>query len=137
MRKQGLEKLMEEMVAAMIESATDEKGDGYPTWDSYEDGGLWILTDRSRDPRRSRNGGEYDSYTEFELRPDGVEIYEGDILDDVWVHGRQYKQSEVFFDAGCFSLRVLRHYWPCLWEISKKSLKVIGNIYENPELIKR
>lgn len=69
-----MKELMEELVQAMVESATDELGNGYPDWQMLED--LWITTQQSRDPSRSRNGGEYYSYTVFEIRPDGVLVYE-------------------------------------------------------------
>ena len=60
-----MEELIQELVEAMVASATDTVGNGYPDWwmEKEYDGqvsGLTVLTTRSRDPRRSRNGGEYD-----------------------------------------------------------------------------
>jgi len=76
-----MKELMQELVDAMVASATDELGNGYPDWwmDEWDDqvNGLTILTERSRDPRRSRNGGEYDFYLHVDLRPDGADIWEG------------------------------------------------------------
>jgi len=71
-----MKELMEELVEAMVASATDELGNGYPDWDTSLDG-LWICTEQSRDPNRSRNGGAYYFYTYFDIRPDGVEIWDG------------------------------------------------------------
>jgi hypothetical protein len=60
----------------------------------------------------------------------GVEIYEGDILDGhddgraqvVWRHGETQFD---FADGGNIGV----------WEMPSKFVTVIGNIYENPELL--
>lgn len=75
--KGQLKELMEELVEAMVESATDELGSGYPEWGWRWDDTLEVTTQQSRDPSRARNGGEYFGYTFFEIRPDGVEVWEG------------------------------------------------------------
>ena len=72
-----LDELMQKLVDAMVASATDELGDGYPEWYWCYDDVLRIVTQQSRDPRRSRNGGEYYSYFNAEIRPDGVEVWDG------------------------------------------------------------
>ncbi len=72
-----------------------------------------------------------------------IEIYEGDIV----TFGREYKYN-VVFENGCF---YLYHYkglkeiddtpyrWGAMFRINEIKLdielKVIGNIYENPELL--
>jgi len=71
-----MKELIEELVQAMVESATDELGNGYPDWGKSFDG-LYVCTEQSRDPSRSRNGGAYYSYTYFDIRPDGVEVWDG------------------------------------------------------------
>ena len=69
------------------------------------------------------------------LDSQGKEIFEGDI-----VSGRVFEYQgnfEVCFDEGAFSVKVSDEYTPCLYEgIPEKQLTVIGNIYENPDLIK-
>ena len=67
---------------------------------------------------------------------DGKEIYDGDIVDGIIISGDKYKASEVAFDGGAFSLKVDPNYWPCLYEAWPEHLKIIGNIHENPDLLK-
>lgn len=67
------------------------------------------------------------------------EIYEGDIVDNVYIEGIQYPKGIVKFDSGCFVLVTKdKHikYEPCLYEAWKEYIEVIGNIYENPEIMK-
>ena len=72
-----MKELMEELVQAMVESAADELGDGYPEWHWQRENVLKVVTQQSRDPSRSRNGGEYFGYAFFEIRPDGIEVWDG------------------------------------------------------------
>ena len=58
----------------------------------------------------------------------GVEIFEGDI-----VECGDFK-SDVFFFAGCFSLNGVDVATIPLGLLSRR-YEVIGNIYENPELL--
>lgn len=76
----------------------------------------------------------------------GVEIYEGDIV--TILHSAWTERCEVIFDRGSFTLRQLRfidgkqslvrmsaiELWP---ESNQWKLEVIGNIYENSELLKK
>jgi len=64
----------------------------------------------------------------------GVEIYEGDIVAG-WIY--EYDgRWQVIFDDGAFSLEIAPDYCPCLSEgVPGKQLKVIGNKFENPELL--
>lgn len=65
----------------------------------------------------------------------GVEIYEGDILEYMAiVDGKQI--NKVIFDRGTFVVDYAEDYKQPVNEINHCA-KVIGNIYDNPELIEK
>lgn len=74
----------------------------------------------------------------------GKEIYEGDIIS---VNGKYPKLVKYIDDYACFCLANitdLNKEWispwqqvsPSWWNDSKREIRVIGNIYDNPELLK-
>lgn len=74
------------------------------------------------------------------LDKDGKEIYEGDIVNFVSgaAFGRSFK-SNITFEIGCFGYtetNIFHHlyWWP---KGHGYFIEVIGNIFENPELIKK
>lgn len=58
----------------------------------------------------------------------GREIYEGDILK--YSNGLNYLIHQIEFFDGCFGL----YNYP-LFNCSTKMLEILGNIFENPELL--
>lgn len=57
------------------------------------------------------------------------EVYEGDIVNVWWNNGHNYPiKSQVEYREGCF-------YAGYMLNLCKDMLEVIGNIYENPELL--
>ncbi len=68
------------------------------------------------------------------LDKNGKEIYEGDIVKWVSIHGQTKRKhiDKIVWesDAACFMLR------PWIHEPYAAVMEVIGNIYENPELLK-
>jgi hypothetical protein len=85
----------------------------------------------------SRNGYKFDDlkimqYTGLEDK-NGKEIYERDILAPcgIWIE----KPTAVTFENGAFGLDGNSFHYG-FEELNWKDLEVIGNIYENPELLK-
>jgi uncharacterized phage protein (TIGR01671 family) len=70
-------------------------------------------------------------YTGLQDR-DGKEIYEGDIICgefyDTEYHHSETIKAEVIFNNGAFNISIS--------EWHKPSLEIIGNIFENPKLLK-
>ena len=62
----------------------------------------------------------------------GKEIYEGDIvrIKEHWASGWSNKPMEVKFDGGCFF-----PWGTGDWEEPSEEWEIIGNIYENPNLL--
>ena len=70
---------------------------------------------------------------------EGVEIYEGDIVkipDDYEVFGKNAGETcKVIFDSGCFRLKTSRGRGRGFRFEDDSTVTIIGNIYENPELL--
>lgn len=70
---------------------------------------------------------------------EGVEIYEGDIVkipDDYKIFGKNAgEMCKVIFDSGCFRLKTSYGRGRGFWFEDDSTVTIIGNIYENPELL--
>jgi uncharacterized phage protein (TIGR01671 family) len=62
----------------------------------------------------------------------GKEIYEGDIIKARFWDREKRKTFQVYFEDGCFFAKSIEMD-AFLYEL--KNMEVLGNIYENPELL--
>ena len=63
----------------------------------------------------------------------GVEIYEGDVLSG-WIGSHWYSGEDKFEEVVKYDEKTASYNFPAI-EVRYGDLRVIGNIYENPELL--
>lgn len=107
---------------------------GFP----IESQGTWIIRDNDGDyPVNPETIGQYTGYRGAEWR----EIYEGDIIDfaEFLRDGSDIqRRGVVYFDDGSFGVEINEKIiFELSWVMYQDcEAKVIGNIHENPELLK-
>ncbi len=95
---------------------------------------VWSFSDLYDEWYNTHEGDEHlvvQQYTGLKDK-NGKEIYEGDIISgefyDTEYHHSETIKAQVVFNNGAFNIAIR--------EWHKPSLEIIGNIFENPELIK-
>jgi hypothetical protein len=98
----------------------------------FKNGELFGDTDFKNGIFNFKNGEEYYIFQQFTglIDINNKKIFEGDIIKG------KIKSNDVFVD---YSQEVIFEYygWNLNWDVFATGVKIIGNIFENPKLIKK
>jgi len=106
------------------------RGSEYRIWYEFEHDGRKQIFNRSYS---KRNLVVMQSTTLKDKN--GVEIFESDIVESYSFYGHKIKDVVSFREGYWFPLVEVEHNHNCIDKYDSDGFEVIGNIYENPELL--
>lgn len=109
--------------------------EGFYYKDLWSDNAHYIIYDGTDYEVIPETVGQYTGLTDN----NGKRIFEGDVVeayDDAYVNGFAEVKGKVFFNYGSFDINVEDVGYASLYAYETENIEVIGNIHDNPDLLK-